>query len=92
VTLAGTRIDINTLDANGNSLSDAQGRSFTSVENRLVQAVVPGQEIRKYGDRRDVPHFSELCNRSEARLARIGLGLLGPASFASGQRTQQPVF
>ena len=32
------------LDANGNALSDALGRSFTwSSENRLVQAVVPGQ-------------------------------------------------
>jgi len=30
-------------DANGNTLSDAQGRSFTwDFENRLVQAVVPG--------------------------------------------------
>jgi RHS repeat-associated protein len=31
------------LDANGNTLSDAQGRSFTwDFENRLTQAVVPG--------------------------------------------------
>src|SRR5580704_14729191 len=31
------------LDANGNTLSDAQGRSYTwDFENRLVQAVVPG--------------------------------------------------
>jgi len=31
------------LDANGNTLADAQGRSFTwDFENRLVQAVVPG--------------------------------------------------
>ena len=31
-------------DANGNTLTDAQGRSFTcDFENRLVQAVVPGQ-------------------------------------------------
>jgi len=31
-------------DANGNTLSDAQGRSFTwDFENRLVQAVVTGQ-------------------------------------------------
>lgn len=30
-------------DANGNTLSDAQGRSFTwDFENRLTQAVVPG--------------------------------------------------
>ena len=30
-------------DANGNTLSDAQGRSFTwDFENRLIQAVVPG--------------------------------------------------
>jgi RHS repeat-associated protein len=32
-----------TYDANGNTLSEAQGRSFTwDFENRLVQAVVPG--------------------------------------------------
>jgi RHS repeat-associated protein len=32
-----------TYDANGNTLSDASGRSFTwDFENRLVQAVVPG--------------------------------------------------
>jgi RHS repeat-associated protein len=32
-----------TYDANGNTLSDAQGRSFTwDFENRLTQAVVPG--------------------------------------------------
>jgi RHS repeat-associated protein len=32
-----------TYDANGNTLSDAQGRSFTwDFENRLMQAVVPG--------------------------------------------------
>jgi RHS repeat-associated protein len=32
-----------TYDANGNTLSDAQGRSFTwDFENRLIQAVVPG--------------------------------------------------
>ena len=32
------------LDANGNTLTDAQGRSLTwDFENRLVQAVVPGQ-------------------------------------------------
>jgi len=31
------------IDANGNTLSDAQGRSFTwDFENRLTQAVVPG--------------------------------------------------
>ncbi len=31
------------IDANGNTLTDAQGRSFTwDFENRLVQAVVPG--------------------------------------------------
>ena len=31
-------------DANGNTLTDAQGRSFTwDFENRLTQAVVPGQ-------------------------------------------------
>jgi RHS repeat-associated protein len=36
------RID-DTHDANGNTLSDAQGRSFTwDFENRLTQAVVPG--------------------------------------------------
>ena len=30
-------------DANGNTLSDSQGRSFTwDFENRLTQAVVPG--------------------------------------------------
>jgi uncharacterized protein RhaS with RHS repeats len=30
-------------DANGNTLSDAQGRGFTwDFENRLAQAVVPG--------------------------------------------------
>ena len=30
-------------DANGNTLSDAQGRSFTwDFENRLTQAIVPG--------------------------------------------------
>src|SRR3984957_6428693 len=30
-------------DANGNTLTDAQGRSFTwDFENRLTQAVVPG--------------------------------------------------
>ena len=33
-----------TYDNNGNTLTDAQGRSFTwDFENRLVQAVVPGQ-------------------------------------------------
>jgi YD repeat-containing protein len=32
-----------TLDANGNTLSDAQGRSYTwDFENRLVQATNPG--------------------------------------------------
>jgi len=32
------------LDANGNTLTDAQGRSFTwDFENRLTKAVVPGQ-------------------------------------------------
>ena len=32
------------LDNNGNTLADAQGRSFTwDFENRLVQAIVPGQ-------------------------------------------------
>src|SRR5437868_6712018 len=32
-----------THDANGNTLSDAQGRSFTwDFENRLTQVVVPG--------------------------------------------------
>jgi len=32
-----------TYDANGNTLSDAQGRSFTwDFENRLTQAVNPG--------------------------------------------------
>ena len=31
------------IDANGNTLSDDQGRSFTwDFENRIVQAVVPG--------------------------------------------------
>ena len=31
------------LDANGNTLTDAQGRSYTwDFENRLTQAVVPG--------------------------------------------------
>jgi len=34
---------IEAFDANGNTLSDAQGRSFTwDFENRLVQALVPG--------------------------------------------------
>jgi len=33
-----------TYDANGNTLTDASGRSFTwDFENRLIQAVVPGQ-------------------------------------------------
>ena len=33
-----------TYDANGNTLTDAQGWSFTwNFENRLTQAVVPGQ-------------------------------------------------
>jgi len=32
------------IDSNGNTLTDAQGRSFTwDFENRLAQAVVPGQ-------------------------------------------------
>lgn len=33
----------NAYDANGNTLSDASGKSFTwDFENRLIQAVVPG--------------------------------------------------
>jgi hypothetical protein len=39
--LATTPVPTVAYDANGNTLSDAQGRSFTwDFENRLVQAVV----------------------------------------------------
>ena len=44
----GTTLKLNctgsyTYDANGNALTDAQGRSFTwDFENRMIQAVVPG--------------------------------------------------
>src|SRR6202050_45184 len=37
------RLSAITYDANGNTLTDAQGRSYTwDFENRLTQAVVPG--------------------------------------------------
>jgi len=36
-------VPTNTYDANGNTLTDAQGRSFTwDFENRLIQVVNPG--------------------------------------------------
>jgi YD repeat-containing protein len=42
--ISGTNIIRPTYDNNGNTLTDAQGRSFTwDFENRLVQAMVSGQ-------------------------------------------------
>jgi YD repeat-containing protein len=42
-TLSASTRASHTYDANGNTLTDAQGRSFTwDFENRLTQAVVPG--------------------------------------------------
>ena len=81
-------------DANGNTLSDFQGRSFTwDFENRLVQAVVPGTN----GGTDLLPVFrtspsmiSASFDRSPLRTATT-LNALSNACFAA-LRTLESVF
>ena len=92
------------LDANGNTLSDAQGRGFTwDFENRMVQAVVPGtnggtttfkydpfgRRIQKSGPLGTTNYLYD--GMSPTVIEEVDSGGNALASYAQGPETDQPV-